>query len=636
MKKNKVKDVIIKVLNDILNSYFFVIIIGLLIFAKTIMFYNNTVSISDSLDKNTIIGTLGFILSITCFLSILPNRIRVIASYVVNILISILLFADNIYYIFSNSILSVAQISNLQYAEQILSTLPSLLKLKYILYFVDIILISILFISNGIKIEKKNEYTKKQNAIRLIIEGSGILILYLCCNTYIEKGNDKLYNKDLQIRASTIYGYHISDIERSINYKSQAKYKTYAEMETVYNSLKDKYNENYGQNNYNFEAIGANKNIIVVQLESIQDFVINAQINGKEITPNLNKFFNENIRFTNMHMQSYSSTADSEHSAITSLYPMENGMSFTKYYTNTYDDLFKIFNNANYYTSYMHGNYPYFWNRGNLFGRLNVNSLNFMENFEDTSERINEFLSDELLYTQAVEKAKMYDNPFLLNVVSASSHTPFTLEGIQNKEEKINIDVGEYKDTYFGNYLEAVNYADYAFGIFIEKLKDADLYDNTTILVYGDHNGLTMYDEEMLDFLKQTNPNLNDIETKLNYTRVACGLKLSEEKTSVIDKPVSKLDIKPTLSYLAGVEDGISIGTNMFESKDFVCLNNERIITDKYYFDEQWYEIGTGQKINLENISEEEKIKLQQYYDDMKKELDLSISIIINDLLSKK
>ena len=36
-----------------------------------------------------------------------------------------------------------------------------------------------------------------------------------------------------------------------------------------------------------------------------------------------------------MHMQSYSTTADSEHSTITSLYPMENGMSFSKYYTNT-------------------------------------------------------------------------------------------------------------------------------------------------------------------------------------------------------------------------------------------------------------------------------------------------------------
>ena len=54
-------------------------------------------------------------------------------------------------------------------------------------------------------------------------------------------------------------------------------------------------------------------------------------INGKEITPNLNKFLEENIEFSNMFMQSYSSTADSEFSTISSLYPMENGMSYSKY-----------------------------------------------------------------------------------------------------------------------------------------------------------------------------------------------------------------------------------------------------------------------------------------------------------------
>ena len=54
------------------------------------------------------------------------------------------------------------------------------------------------------------------------------------------------------------------------------------------------------------------KNIIILQLESIQEFVLHKTINGKEITPNLNKFLEENIEFSNMFIQSYSSTADSE------------------------------------------------------------------------------------------------------------------------------------------------------------------------------------------------------------------------------------------------------------------------------------------------------------------------------------
>lgn len=510
--KNEVK----KVLNNVINSHLFIVIIAVLLFIKSIVFYKNTINLNNDLEFNTISGTLGFIIAIMCFLYILPNRVRIVIASIVNIIISMLLLLDNIYYVFSNNVLSIAQISNLQYTEQILSTLPSLLEVRYIIYFIDIIIFCILLLLGIIKIEKNDKFSKKQNIINTIIIAVGIFIMSVYCSRYIEMGKQKSYNRDLQIKESTIFGYHISDIENTINYKTQAKYKTYSELEKVYNSLKNEYKQKYLQDNYNLKETETNGNIIILQLESIQEFVVNKKINGKEITPNLNKFLNENIRFTNMHMQSYSTTADSEHSVITSTYPMENGMSFSKYYTNTYDDLFKIFNNVNYCTSYMHGNYPYFWNRGNVYGRLNLNSLDFVESFSDVSERINGDLSDELLYTQAVEKIKSYDMPFLVNIVSASSHTPFTLDGIQNKEKKIDIDVGKYKDTYFGNYLEAVNYADYAFGIFIERLKQADLYNNTAILIYGDHNGLTMYDEEMIDFLKQTNPEINDVKIKLN------------------------------------------------------------------------------------------------------------------------
>ena len=38
---------------------------------------------------------------------------------------------------------------------------------------------------------------------------------------------------------------------------------------------------------------------------------------------------------------------------------------------------------------------------------------------------------------------------------------------------------GKYKGSYFGNYLEAVNYADYAFGEFIKQLKQEGLYEDT-------------------------------------------------------------------------------------------------------------------------------------------------------------
>lgn len=629
IKNNKTKEIVSKVI----NSIWFVIIIGILIFIKTMFFYENTISNSGKIEFQTILGTIDFTVILVCLLSMLPNRARIITTLISNFIVSLVLLGDNIYYIYSNSFLSIAQITNLQYGEEILSTLPAVFKINQLLYFADIILIIALCKWMKIKFQKKENKTKKKILAKAISGVVGIVVFCIVGVKYVEKGKEKSYNKDMQIRESTIWGYHIYDIENLLTQKKNTKYKSYEKMKKDYEELKEEYNNRYGKEKYDFKGISKNSNVIVLQLESIQEFVINKTINGEQITPNLNKFLSENIEISNMNMQSYSTTADSEHSSITSIYPMENGMSYSKFYTNTYDNIFEMFNNADYTTSYMHGNEAKFWNRGNVYSKFGVQNIELKDKFDDT-EYINGFMSDEVLYKQGVEKIKNYQNPFMSFIVSASSHTPFELEGLQDRS-KVRIDVGKYKGTYFGNYLEAVNYADYAFGVFLEGLKQEGLYDDTTILVFGDHNGINMYNEEMLEFLKQYNPYLTDVDIKLNYTKVACGLKIPGVSHMKIEKPVSKLDIKPTLAYLCDLEDKFSLGTNIFASKEFVSLNNERIITNKYYYDENWYDIKTGNQLDMKSLDEDIKELLERYYNYMKKELEISNSVTINNLLAQ-
>lgn len=629
IKNGKAKEI----LSKFVNSIWFVIVVGILLFVKTMFFYDNTISNSGKIEMQTILGTIGFTVILVCILIILPNRARIITTLTSNFIVSLVLFGDNIYYIYSNSFLSIAQITNLQYGEEILSTLPAVFEIKHLLYFVDIILIIATCKLMKIKFQKKENKTKKKVLAKAISGIVGIVVFCIVGARYVEKGKEKSYNKDMQIRESTIWGYHIYDIENLLTQKKNTKYKSYSKMEADYEKLKEEYNDRYGKEKYDFKGISKNSNVIVLQLESIQEFVINKTINGKQITPNLNKFLSENIEISNMNMQSYSTTADSEHSSITSIYPMENGMSYSKFYTNTYDNLFEMFNSADYTTSYMHGNEAKFWNRGNVYSKFGVQNIELKDKFDDT-EYINGFMSDEGLYRQGVEKIKNYQNPFMSFIVSASSHTPFELEGLQDRN-KVRIDVGKYKGTYFGNYLEAVNYADYAFGVFLEGLKQEGLYDDTTILVFGDHNGINMYNEEMLEFLKQYNPDLTDVDIKLNYTKVACGLKIPGVPHMKIEKPVSKLDIKPTLAYLCDLEDKFSLGTNIFASKEFVSLNNERIITNRYYYDENWYDIKTGNQLDMELLDGDKKELLERYYNYMKKELEISNSVTINNLLAQ-
>ena len=624
-----------KILTIATNTRMFPVLVGIILVLKTVVLYKFSLFKNAQytfLDYTVLSVMVGIYISLFMVIPmLLKPRARFWIALLINLLISILLCIDEIYYNYSSNLVSVSQISNLQYGREISLALPNLINIRLILYFIDIILIIILLIAKKININKKAKFTFLPGILYTIVV---VLTVNKFIPQWIEDASVHQYNKVVQINMSSIYGYHYIDIRNNLNMKKNVKYKTKADVIEAYNDLKDTYNSKYTLQ-YDFDNIAKDKNVIIVQLESVQNFVVNRKINGYEITPNLNKFLNENIEFTNMHNQSYSSTADSEYGVMNSIYPLENGMSFSQYPSNDYNDMYQNFKNSDYTTTYIHGNYGGFWNRSAVYSRLNIDNVLFDGVFDQDTERINEYISDEELYKKVVEELKGYDGKFFINIVAASSHIPFELEGIRDREGKLNFDPGaEYRDMFFGNYLEAVNYADYAFGIFVDELKEAGLYDDTVILVFGDHAGLQMYNWEMMDFIKEARP-LNDIQTQINYSNVLCGMKIPGVKSIKIKKPTSKLDMKPTLTQICGVEDKFSLGMSMFSDKDFVCLNNGRIITDKYFYDGDWYLIETGEQLDTSQMSEEEINKLNYYTDCLQKELDISLSINILNLLKK-
>lgn len=523
----------------------------------------------------------------------------------------------------------------MQYKDEIIVAIPTLLHIRQILYFIDFPIVFGLLISKKVKVIKHKEFKLKPVLVMAVIVG-------ILCSYYhfipesIELVTGFIYNKTNSVRYGTIYGYHFVDIKNAITHNNNTVYKTYDEMIEVYNGFKETQSE-LNPENTEYEGIAENKNVIILQLESVQNFAINATINGKEITPNLNKFLKENINVTDMHATSYTTTADSEHSVITSTYPQENGEAFSKYYGNTYDDIFGNFKDAGYYTMYAHGNHGYFWNRQNVFSKLQVDNITFLDDFEDQSELIRTYLSDELLYKQTVkymkEKVDSGEKVFY-DIVAASSHKPFELAGIIDKYSKVSIDVGDLAGTEFGNYLEAVNYADYAFGIFIDELKKAGLYDDTVIIVFGDHYGVQMYDENFIKFLGYSRNNYNDARMQFEFSNVVCGIRIPGVSNIEVNEPVSKLDVKPTLAQICNIDDTFSLGTSIFNRDSYVAINNGKVITKDYYYDaDSWYVIETGEKLDMDSLPEEEKEKLNLYVDEALIEIEISNSVVVNNLL---
>ncbi len=111
------------------------------------------------------------------------------------------------------------------------------------------------------------------------------------------------------------------------------------------------------------------------------------------------------------------------------------------------------------------------------------------------------------------------------------------------------------------------------------------------------------------------------------------GLKVPGLNNISIVKPVSKLDIKPTLTEICGVKDEFSLGKSMFSNKDFVGINNGRIITDEFFYDGDWYSIESGERLEVDNLTDDIKQKLDYYVQCIQKELDISLAINILNLL---
>ena len=83
-----------------------------------------------------------------------------------------------------------------------------------------------------------------------------------------------------------------------------------------------------------------------------------------------------------------------------------------------------------------------------------------------------------------------------------------------------------------------------------------------------------MYDENLIEFLGEDVKNYNQAKMQFEFSNVACGMRIPGVENLRIDYPVSRVDIKPTLAQICGLEDNFSLGTSIFEKKPYICINN--------------------------------------------------------------
>lgn len=338
-------------------------------------------------------------------------------------------------------------------------------------------------------------------------------------------------------------------------------------------------------------GMAKNRHVFIIQVESLQEFTINQKVNGQEITPNLNALLKDSAYFDNVYQQiGAGNTSDAEWLMHTSLYPegMDPTVNTLEVEGKEIPSLVWTLKKNGYGTATYHADDITYWSRDKLYPALGFDYIYTSKEIPNEKE-IGFGPADEVLFNFVEEElAKQLKNheKMYSNIITLTSHTPFEMP-----EEYKLLDLPEnYKETYVGNYFQAVRYTDEQIGLFIQKLKKLGIYNESVILIYGDHSGLhgapvTENDKLLLKDVLGHKYNLQDrFIVPVLFT--APGLFNGETYSHL----GGQIDLMPTLLNLLGIEHETQMmGHNLFHYKKNLLgmryyLPGGSFISDKTFY----------------------------------------------------
>ena len=169
------------------------------------------------------------------------------------------------------------------------------------------------------------------------------------------------------------------------------------------------------------------KNLIVIQVESLESFIIGKEVNNQKLTPVMDNLINTGLYFPNIYEQVNEGTSsDSDLMVNTSMLPLRRGSTFFRYPNTTYNSLPLLLKDTGYETAAIHSDKGSFWNY--VGGLTGIGFENFLDYFSfNMDEEIGMGLSDESYFKQLIPKLKDMKDPFYSFTVTLTSHGPFDL-----------------------------------------------------------------------------------------------------------------------------------------------------------------------------------------------------------------
>ncbi len=545
-----------------------------------------------------------------------------------NFILSVIFFGDAMYYSHFFTLMPAHSIYQVGQLGPVSDSIFSLVRPEYFLFFIDLVIYGIYHLRNNTLNIKSEAWNKKQRNVLITLILASIVISS-GLNMNIIKANDGLYTP----HSLGLINYHLYDVYDLFKESTV----DIARAETIIEQIKEKEAET--SLNPKFFGVAEGKNVFVIQAESVQNFVINKKINDDWITPNINKLIqNDSIYFSNYYEQvGWGNTSDAEFISHNGFYPSTKSFSYQSFEENDFTTLPSMLKDKGYETIAFHGNEGNFWRREIIYPSQGIDEFISLEDFNE-GEMIGIGLSDAELFNQSISYLKEKENPFYSFYVTLTSHHPFTLEGLQDKNyEGLNITKAD-EGTVLGSYLSTVHYLDYQVGNFIQKLKEENLYEDSIIIIYGDHQGLDMRNEETNEQVSNFlgSPYKEDDMFNVPFIVHMPGEEVQQE----VKIAGGQIDFFPTIANLLGVENAVqTLGKDLLNIKEGFVAKQVHLAKGSFIDDEKIFimsQDGVFENSTAWNIKTGESVDLEECRQGYKRaiaEVELSEYIMENNLV---
>lgn len=383
--------------------------------------------------------------------------------------------------------------------------------------------------------------------------------------------------------------------------------------------------EHYASPNSDYFGIAKGRNVIYLHLESLQQFVIDYKLNVDgveyEVTPFLNSLYHSQstLAFSNFFNQvKAGKTSDAETMIETSLFGLNQGSFMVQYGgSNTQQAApYILSQNGGYTSAVFHGNSASFWNRNNTYKQWGYNYFFDQSYFSEATEE-NSFqygLNDKIMFADSIQYLERLQQPFYAKFITVSHHYPYTSSLIG---DEIGFPLADTPDETINGYFATANYLDASIKAFFDYLKATGLYENSIIVLYGDHYGISnSRNPDLAPLIGKDSQTWSDFDNammqRVPYMIVVPGM----TNGGIIDTFGGQIDTLPTLEHLLGIEANnyLQVGQDMLSSEhsQVVALRTAgNFITPKYtsyggkiYYTETGVEITNPDEVTQKEIDD--------------------------------